>query len=244
MQAAVVLITLAIASIRITLRAGSLCVSCVEVCGCRRTTGTVVIWIPCTGAFPQEVRKGVQGVAAKASAWSAALSLVRVNAWLGASWLPDGRPVLDWMVISVDYGFLELHVALRPLAGRFSSRDHAGDSVTQDLADALGREVRQRRFCSRSLLAGWCSTRPPCAGRLFHSASSRAIGSEAPFASGRPLEAVDRGWCQISPLDTSFARQCCRCSTSSCHRPLTFLNVKPQRSRCASGHWRRSIDCE
>ena len=142
---------------------------------------TVVIWTPCTGAFPQEVRR-LQGVTAAACAWSAALSL-RVNAHWGLR-LPDGRPVLiDG--ISVDYGFFELY-GLRPLAGRFFSRDHGGDSVTQDLMDALGRKASADPAAKPlgRLVLNQAAVR--LAG--FHS-PEQAIGSQL-FASGRPLEVI------------------------------------------------------
>jgi putative ABC transport system permease protein len=143
---------------------------------------TVVIWTPCTGAFPEEVRR-LPGVRAAACAWSAALSL-RVNAHWGLR-LRDGRPVLiDG--ISIDYGFLELY-GLRPLAGRFFSRDHGGDSMTQDLMDAL-----QHRIASDGAAA------KPLGRLVINQAAVRLIGFRSPeqaigsqlFASGHPLEVI------------------------------------------------------
>jgi putative ABC transport system permease protein len=143
---------------------------------------TVVIWTPCTGAFPEEVRR-LAGVRAAACAWSAALSL-RVNAHWGLR-LRDGRPVLiDG--ISVDYGFFELY-GLRPLAGRFFSRDHVGDSMTQDLMDAL----------QGTMAAGDAAAKP--LGRLvINQAAVRLVGLRSPeqaigsqlFAGGHPLEVI------------------------------------------------------
>jgi putative ABC transport system permease protein len=142
----------------------------------------VVIRTPCTNVFPEEVRR-LPGVRAAACAWSAALNLT-VNAhW--ALRLRDGKFVsIDG--ISVDYGFFELY-GLQPVAGRFFSRDHAGDAANQDLIAALQSPDHATDAVPKPL--GRMVINQAAVRLAGFRSPQQAIGSRL-FARGRPLEVI------------------------------------------------------
>jgi putative ABC transport system permease protein len=92
----------------------------------------LLISTPCHGAFPDRVR-ALPGVRAAACAWSGSMNLTEEAHWMlrllnGKEMQIDGD--------SVDYGFFELY-GIRPLAGRFFSREHPGDAASDDIVSAL-----------------------------------------------------------------------------------------------------------
>ena len=89
--------------------------------------GIVIVATTCDGSLKDEIA-ALPGVSAAACAWSATLSMMPAAHW--SVELPDRTEVaLDGL--SIDFGFLELY-GLRPLAGRFFSREHPADSAPRE----------------------------------------------------------------------------------------------------------------
>lgn len=145
----------------------------------------LLISTPCTGAFPGEVRT-LPGVRLAACANSPALNLMEEAHW--GLRLPDGTLVqIDGD--SVDYGFLELY-GLRPIAGRFFSHDHPGDSAALELGDALDGALGKGAPPDRSAT--------PLGPVVLNGAAVRLAGFKSPedaigkrlYAGGRPLDVI------------------------------------------------------
>jgi putative ABC transport system permease protein len=92
----------------------------------------LLISTPCHGAFPDRVR-ALTGVRAAACASSVSLNLIEEAHWQLR--VLDGRE-LQIDGDSVDYDFFVLY-GIRPLAGRFFSREHPGDAVSDEIVSAL-----------------------------------------------------------------------------------------------------------
>ena len=87
----------------------------------------VLVETDCSGGFPEAVRQ-IQGVRGVACAQSAPTNKEKIGT---SAVMPNGQSIqID--TSPVDFGFFELY-AMRPLAGRFFSRDRESDAVIPDL---------------------------------------------------------------------------------------------------------------
>lgn len=87
----------------------------------------VLVESDCSGGLPEAVRQ-ISGVRAVACAQSAPTNKEKIGT---SAMLPDGQAIqVD--TSPVDFGFFELY-GMRPLSGRFFSRDRVSDAVIPDL---------------------------------------------------------------------------------------------------------------